>query len=116
MKRIRVNKGFVGLVFKNDDYQRIVTAGKHWLNFGEEVRYCNKAKLFGSEVALEVFLEDEHFRAQIELIEVPDGCLTLVFQNGNYWLALEESKSNVLLNVSTSTPLTRKSLSSVIIV
>lgn len=92
MKRIRVNKGFVGLVFKNDDYQRIVTAGKHWLNFGEEVRYCNKAKLFGSEVALEVFLEDEHFRAQIELIEVPDGCLTLVFQNGNYWSALDAGR------------------------
>lgn len=49
MKRIRVNKGFVGLVFKNDDYQRIVTAGKHWLNFGEEVRYCNKAKLLGAK-------------------------------------------------------------------
>ena len=45
MKRVRINAGKVGLVFRKGDYQRVITQGTHWLflnqivlissNFGE---------------------------------------------------------------------------------
>jgi hypothetical protein len=31
MKRVRINAGNVGLVFKNGDYQSVITQGIHWM-------------------------------------------------------------------------------------
>ena len=38
MKRIQINAGTVGLVYKRGDYQRVLKPGLHWLGFNETVQ------------------------------------------------------------------------------
>ena len=56
MKRIRINKGTIGLVFRKGDYKRILTEGIHWLGINEKVTVYNLAKPFTPEVELKPFV------------------------------------------------------------
>ncbi|WP_262508018.1 hypothetical protein [Winogradskyella thalassocola] len=41
MYRERIHAGTVGLVFKNGNYTRVITEGKHWIKFSEQVLRCD---------------------------------------------------------------------------
>ena len=85
MKRVRINAGKVGLVFKNGDYKRVVTAGVYWLKFGEKVAKYNMALSFTSNVvALEVLLRDAKLAEMLHVIDVFDNQLMVVYKNGKY--------------------------------
>jgi len=45
MKKIRINAGKVGLVFKNGDYKRVLTEGVYWLRFRESVNVISSGKI-----------------------------------------------------------------------
>jgi regulator of protease activity HflC (stomatin/prohibitin superfamily) len=84
MKRLRINAGQVGLVFKRGDYVKALTQGKHWIGFGQNVMLYDKRLAFRSTVALEILLEDEKLKAMLEVIEVKDNEIVLMFENNNY--------------------------------
>ncbi len=59
MKKVRINAGKVGLVFKNGDYQKVITAGTYWIRFSQNVIEFDLSKEFIiSFVAKEVLLKD----------------------------------------------------------
>ena len=37
MKRVRINAGTAGLVFKKGDYKRVLTKGTYWLGWRENI-------------------------------------------------------------------------------
>ncbi|MFY0604587.1 MAG: slipin family protein [Flavobacteriaceae bacterium] len=84
MKRVRINVGKVGLVFKNGDYQRVITQGINWLKFRESVMIYNKAHIFAVPIALEILLKDEVLAEMLELVEVRDNEIVLVYENKNF--------------------------------
>jgi len=84
MKRVRINVGEVGLVFKRGDYKRVITQGKNWLGFGERVLTYNLAHAFVAPKTLELLLKDEVLEAMLDIIEVKDGELVLVYEKGNF--------------------------------
>ncbi|WP_250435690.1 slipin family protein [Hanstruepera flava] len=84
MKRVRINAGKVGLVFKNGDYLRVITQGKHWLGFNQRVLMYDLANTFVAPIALELLLTDETLKAMLEIVEVKDGELVLVYEKGNF--------------------------------
>jgi len=88
MKRIRINKGKVGLVYKRGDYSRVLQAGKHWLFPSENVNQYDTSVLFESKSELNILLEDENLASLIQVIEVKDNELALVFKNGLFSKAL----------------------------
>lgn len=99
MKLVRINTGKAGLVFKRGDYQRIITAGKHWLGFHETVKVYDLAATFVPPVAAEILLKDKQLEAMLHLVDVKENELVLVFEKGNlktihpkgsyfYWNAL----------------------------
>jgi len=90
MKQVRINAGHVGLVFKNGDYQRVITQGKHWLKFNESVVKYNMLLPFNTPVALDILLRDETLSSKLTVIEVKDNELVLVYEN------------NIFKNVLTS--------------
>lgn len=84
MKRIRINEGFLGLVFKNGDYKRFIIAGKNWIGFNETVRVYDLTKIFVAPIALEILMKDEQLAALMEVVEVRDNEIVIVYENKNF--------------------------------
>jgi len=84
MKRVRINAGKVGLVFKNGNYQRVITEGKHWLGLNQRVITYSLENAFAAPIALELLLQDKTLEAMLELIEVKESALVLVYEKGNF--------------------------------
>ncbi|WP_103068214.1 slipin family protein [Aquimarina sediminis] len=84
MKRVRINAGKIGLVFKKGDYNRVITKGIHWIGFNESVIRYDLVKPFAAPVALELLLQDKELEAMLHIIEVKDNEIVLVYENGNF--------------------------------
>jgi len=83
MKRVRINAGKVGLVFKNGDYQKVISQGTHWIDFRYSVIVYDLTKIFNTPIALEILLKDENLKNMLHVIEVKDAELALVYENEN---------------------------------
>ena len=84
MYRERIHAGTVGLVFKNGNYTRVITAGKHWIKFGEQVLRFDLSQAFSAPKALEILLKDEVLAAMLTIIDVKDNEIVLVYENNNF--------------------------------
>lgn len=84
MKRVTVNTNSVGLVFKKKEFKSVLTAGKHWLAFGEEMEVYDMSQTFIASTQLDVLLLNSEFINLINLVEVKDNELVLVYQNNNF--------------------------------
>ena len=84
MKRERINVGKVGLVFKKGNYERVLTQGNYWLNFGESCIQYDLTTSFTAPVALDIVLQDEKLREMLHVIEVKDNEIVLMYENGNF--------------------------------
>lgn len=85
MKRVRINAGTVGLVFKNGAYVRVLTKGTHWIGWNCKVTtYDLSQPIHVLPVALELLLEDATFKAMVHVVEVKDDELVVVTKNDRY--------------------------------
>lgn len=84
MKRVRINNGKIGLVYRNGDYNRVLTAGKYWLWPFEDITLYNMSQPFEPNLDLNYYLKDEELFNLIDLVEVKDNEIALVFENGNF--------------------------------
>lgn len=85
MKRVRINTGMVGLVFKKGDYKRVITQGVYWLGFGERVvKYKLSEAMNSAPVALEILERDEALVALWHQVAVLDTELVIVYKNGQF--------------------------------
>ena len=92
MKRVRINAGKVGLVFKKGDYQRVITQGTHWVGLRNMVMVYGLTKAFVAPIALEILLQDQDLEAMLHIVEVKDAELVLVSENGNLKQVLTAGK------------------------
>jgi len=83
MKRVRINAGAVGLVFKKGDYKDVLAQGVHWIGFSSEVFLYNLNKPFNAPIATEILLKDQNLANMLHTVEVNDNELVLVLVNGN---------------------------------
>jgi hypothetical protein len=84
MQRVRIHAGTVGLVFKNGNYARVITAGKHWKRFSEQVIKYDMTQAFNAPKALEILLQDQALANMLTVIEVTDNAIVLVYENKNF--------------------------------
>ena len=92
MKRIRIRAGQVGLVFRNGDYARVLTAGNHWLRFGEKVYLYSLAQPFAAPVELELLLADAALANMLEVVAIKDHEIALQFKDGNLYNVLKPGR------------------------
>lgn len=92
MKRIRVNKGKAVLVFKNNDYQRVLTEGKYWLNFGETATEYDMAYGFSSPVQFNILLKDNKLAELLTVLEVNDNEIAIIFRDGIFYAVYKAGK------------------------
>lgn len=81
MKRVRINVGKVGLVFKRGDYKRVISQGTNWLGFNQDVMIYDLSKQFFAPIAIEILLQDKTLEAMINVVEVKDNEIVLVYKN-----------------------------------
>lgn len=82
MKRVTINAYQAGLVFKNGVYERMLKEGKHWLGWGETVNIYDKTTAFTSPYELNILLKDEVLKEALHVVEVSEGQLVLMYENG----------------------------------
>ncbi|PHS10471.1 MAG: peptidase [Kordia sp.] len=92
MKRVRINEGKIGLVFKNGNYLKVITEGVYWLGINQRVLMYNQATSFATPIALELLVRDEKLTALIDVVEVKDNELVLVHENGIFKTILKSGR------------------------
>ena len=84
MKRIRINTGKIGLVFRNGNYRKVVTEGAYWLLPNEDVFQYDMTKPFHPSTDLNILLKDEQLANMLTVVEVRDNEIVLQYENGNF--------------------------------
>jgi len=92
MKRIRINDGKVGLVFRNGDYRKVITAGTTWLSLADTVMVYNLTAQFYSSKNLNILLKDEALASMLEVVDVKDNEIVIQYADGKFKQVLTVGK------------------------
>jgi regulator of protease activity HflC (stomatin/prohibitin superfamily) len=84
MKRIRINNGKIGLVFRNGNYKSVITEGAYWISPFDEVYIYDMSKPFHPSIELNILLKDEQLAGMLVIAEVKDNEIALQYENGNF--------------------------------
>lgn len=84
MKRIRINTGEIGLVFRNGNYKKVLTEGLYWIGLFDEVLEYNMSKPFHPSIELNILLKDVQLANLLTVVEVKDNEIALQYENGNF--------------------------------
>jgi regulator of protease activity HflC (stomatin/prohibitin superfamily) len=84
MKKVIINTNHTGLVFKNGELKRVLTAGKHWLGFGETLEVYNMSAVFVPARELDVLLQHNELVAMLDVVEVGDNEFVLAYQDRKF--------------------------------
>lgn len=82
MKKVKLNNIQVGLVFKNNAYQRVITEGTHWFWGSEKVLVYDTTRPFTAPVELNILLQDAALANMLQIVEVKDDEIALQYENG----------------------------------
>lgn len=98
MKRVRINVGKVGLVFKRGDYKRVITEGLHWVTPFESVIIYDRGTAFlpasdgKTHQDLNVLLRDVRLKQELTVEEVQDHEIALQYEDGRFACVLSPGK------------------------
>ena len=81
MKKLQVKTNHVALVSKQGELQRVYTAGQYWLWGEKEVAEYNMSENFGMRRDIEALLQNAELSAMLEVIDVMDSEVVLVYKN-----------------------------------
>lgn len=84
MRKVRINTGKIGLVFKRDNYDRVITKGVYWLKISEKVIEYDMTSEFYAPVDLNILLKDTVLKEHLIIQEVKDNEIVLKYENGNF--------------------------------
>lgn len=84
MKRVRINTGKIGLVFRNGNYKKVITEGAYWLLPNESVHLYDLTRPFYPVIDLNILLKDEQLTDMLSVVEVKDNEIALQYENGNF--------------------------------
>jgi hypothetical protein len=82
MKKVRINAWQAGLVFKNGSFIKFLDEGIYWFWDNVKVMVYNKTESFIAPVDLNILLTDKKFAEAVDLVEVMDNEIVLVYKDG----------------------------------
>jgi hypothetical protein len=82
MKNVKVNAYQVALVFKNNEYQRALTAGSYWFWKNEAVHVYEINRPFVAPIELNILLQDNMLANILHVVEVGESEIVLQYENG----------------------------------
>ncbi|ASK32817.1 peptidase [Chryseobacterium sp. T16E-39] len=81
-RNVQIKAYQVGLVFKNRNLVEILKEGSHWIFGNKSLETYEMKTLLQANDDLLLLLKNEELNTMLELIEVKDGELVLVYENG----------------------------------
>ena len=84
MKRVQVYAYKVGLVFRKGNFIKVLTEGKHWVSWGDEVQIFNLNIPFTPPCELNILLENKELAEMLNVVSIKDNELGLVYREGNF--------------------------------
>ncbi len=82
IKNIQIKAYERGLVFRNENLTDILKEGSFWIFGNKSVEVYDMKALFKSGTDLNLLLKNENLKSMLEVIEVKDGEIVLVYENG----------------------------------
>lgn len=82
MKRVIINPYQIGLVFKQDAYNRMLMPGTYWFGFKHHVLMYNITEAFMPPCDLNILLQDAQLAELLQVVEVKDNEIALQYQDG----------------------------------
>lgn len=101
MKKVRINAGFVGLVFKRDNYNRVITEGSYWLRPNENVTVFDLSKPFSPAIDLNLLLKDEKLAEMLTIVGICDNEIVFQYVNGNFKCILHPGRYSFWKGLNT---------------
>ena len=117
MRKIRINTGKVGLVFKNREYLKVLTRGSYWVGFGQEVlEYDTNSRFFPEAYTLDVYLQDSALASLLDVVTVSADEVVLRYEKNQlkevlregeyaYWKNLNQNEFK-RFNITSTEPIT----------
>jgi regulator of protease activity HflC (stomatin/prohibitin superfamily) len=82
IKNLQIKAYERGLVFKNGNLIDILKEGSFWIFGNNSVEIYDMKTLFKTNVDLNLLLKNEGLKGMLEVVEVKDGEIVLVYENG----------------------------------
>lgn len=92
MNKVNITTNTVGLVFRDGELKRVLQKGAHWLFWGERVQRFDMTKAFTPEQDLRTLLMHEALTSLLEVVDVADNELVLVYQDQRFATVLTAGK------------------------
>jgi len=92
MKRVRINTGKIGLVFKNENYKKVLTEGTYWLVPNEKIRIYDLASIFNPSMELNILLRDKELAQHLTIVDIKDNEIALLYKDGIFQYVLVPGK------------------------
>lgn len=84
MKRVQINKQRIGLLYRNGDFEKVLTFGNYWVRFGDTIKLYDESKIYAALEDMEVVAQNVKFTNAVEQFNVKDNEIALVFERGNF--------------------------------
>ncbi|MEL6675296.1 MAG: slipin family protein [Bacteroidota bacterium] len=84
MKKVTIYPYSVGLLFRKGNFIRLLPEGSYWLRWADDVKTYSLTQPFHAPVDLNLLLQDRLFAEMIQVVEVKDHELCLMFREGNF--------------------------------
>ncbi|MBW7676182.1 slipin family protein [Chryseobacterium chendengshani] len=82
VKNVHIKAYQIGLVFKNRNLVEILKEGHYWLFGNKSVEIFETKSQFKAGEDLNLLLKNENLASMVEVVEVKDGEIVLVYENG----------------------------------
>ncbi len=82
LKNVQIKAYQVGLVYKNRNLKEILKEGNYWIVGKKNVEIHEMKEQFKTDEDLNLLLKNEDLNALLDLVEVKDGELVLMYENG----------------------------------
>ncbi|TAE24978.1 MAG: slipin family protein [Cytophagales bacterium] len=93
MKTVRIQAHQIGLLFKHEGFQRVLTQGKYWVWPTETAYVYNRGEqLQNPPLDLAVMLDQPEVAAQLDVVDVQDNEIALQYENGLYKTILRKGR------------------------
>jgi regulator of protease activity HflC (stomatin/prohibitin superfamily) len=92
MIKVRINTGIVGLVYRKDNYKRVLTEGTYFLPPYDKVVKYDMAEPFVPYTELNILLRDEKLAELLTVVKVADNEIALKYEDGIFMGVLTPGK------------------------
>lgn len=84
MRRVTIFPYEMGLVFRKDHFLNALPEGKHWIRWSDQLFRYDMTEEFTPLCELNILLQNSLLKENLEIIELEDHQIALVFYEGNF--------------------------------